>query len=131
MTKKNIAEIAIAANNLSTLVQALKAADLVEVIQEPGPFTVFAPTNEAFAELGPKLNELLKPENKEQLKQILLLHVVPGKVMSADIKDMNAKTASGETVEIRLMNGKVKVGDATVTQPDINASNVSSMWLIK
>ncbi|MEM1282725.1 MAG: fasciclin domain-containing protein [Chlamydiota bacterium] len=123
MTNENIAEVAISTQDLSTLVAALQAADLVNTLEGQGPFTVFAPTNEAFTKLGPKLNELLKPENKEQLRQILLLHVVPGKVMSKDIKNMDVETVSGKNVAIRLDNGKVKVDNARVIKADIPASN--------
>jgi len=122
-SEKDIATLAIATDDLSTLVTALKAADLVSVLQGQGPFTVFAPTNEAFAALGGTLDELLKPENKEKLKAILLYHVVPGKVMSNEISDMDAKTASGDKLSIRLVNGKVMVDDATVIKADIKASN--------
>jgi len=122
--KENIVVVASDASSLSTLVTALKAADLVEVLKGEGPFTVFAPNNAAFDKLGDQLDELLKPENKEKLRSILLFHVVPGKVKSSDItKDMEVTTASGDLLSIQLKDGKVMVDDATVVSPDIKASN--------
>jgi uncharacterized surface protein with fasciclin (FAS1) repeats len=121
----DIVDLAISQENLSTLVAAVKAGGLVETLKGKGPFTVFAPTNEAFAALpAGTLESLLKPENKEQLVQILTYHVVSGKVMSTDLKDgMAAKTVQGGEVKIGISKDGVKVNDAKVTKADVNASN--------
>ena len=120
----DIVAVASGAGNFTTLVGALKAAGLVETLQGPGPFTVFAPTDEAFAKLpAGSLDELLKPENKAKLAGILTYHVVPGKVMAADVKTMKAKTVNGQELDVRVNDGKVTVGNATVTRTDIPASN--------
>ncbi|MGY6558855.1 MAG: fasciclin domain-containing protein [Nitritalea sp.] len=110
---------------LSTLVAAVKAGDLVGTLQGDGPFTVFAPSNEAFSKLpAGTVEELLKPENKAQLVAVLTYHVVPGKVYSKDLKDgMKAKTAQGAEVTISLKNGKAMVNNANVSTADIEASN--------
>lgn len=120
----DIVSIASGADNLSTLVTAVKAAGLVETLQSEGPFTVFAPTNEAFAALPEgTLESLLKEENKEKLVQILTYHVVPGKVMSTDLKDgMMAETVEGSSVSIDL-DGGVSVDAANVVSADIEADN--------
>ena len=126
--EKDIVGTAVAAGSFKTLAAALTAADLVKTLQGEGPFTVFAPTDEAFAKLPPGTVEtLLKPENKDQLKQVLLLHVVPGKVAAADVvKLKEAKTAGGKTVSISTEGG-VKVGTekgmANVVKTDVKASN--------
>jgi uncharacterized surface protein with fasciclin (FAS1) repeats len=121
----DIVDLAVSTEFLSTLVAAVKAGDLVDVLKGDGPFTVFAPTNEAFAKLpAGTVENLLKPENKAQLVAVLTYHVVPGKVMSSDLKDgMKAKTAQGGEVTISLKGGKAMVNDATVTAADIEASN--------
>lgn len=121
----DIVDLAVQTEFLSTLVAAVKAGDLVDVLKGEGPFTVFAPTNEAFAKLpAGTLADLLKPENKAKLVEILTYHVVPGKVMSSDLKDgMKAKTAQGSEVTISLTGGKAMVNNATVTTADIEASN--------
>ncbi|MCH9686174.1 MAG: fasciclin domain-containing protein [Deltaproteobacteria bacterium] len=118
----NIVEVAVEAGQFQTLAAALDAANLVETLQGPGPFTVFAPTDEAFAKLPEgALDALLA--NPEQLEQVLLLHVVSGKVMAADVTGLSEATAmSGGTLPIDTSNG-VKVGDATVVKADIEASN--------
>ncbi len=120
----NIVVLAQGNENLSTLVQALQAAELVEALGGEGPFTVFAPTNAAFEALGPKLQELLKPENKEELASILQYHVVPAQVMSTDLEDgQTAATLQGAEITISTTDG-VKINDAaTVTTPDVAASN--------
>ena len=121
---KNIVELAVGTDALSTLVAAVKAGGLVETLQGEGPFTVFAPTNEAFAAL-PKgtLESLLKPENKDQLVAILTYHVIPGKVYSKDLKDnMKAATANGAEVTITTKWG-AKVNGANVVSADIEATN--------
>ena len=124
MAAKTIVDIAVADPNFSTLVAALKAADLVETLQSAGPFTVFAPTNDAFAKLpAGTLDSLLKPENKEQLKGILLYHVVAGRVAAADVvKITEAKTVNGKSAKIDTTNG-VKIDAANVVKTDIMAGN--------
>ncbi|MDZ7694237.1 MAG: fasciclin domain-containing protein [Balneolaceae bacterium] len=119
-----IVNLAAGTDNLSTLVTAIKAADLVETLNGDGPFTVFAPTNAAFAKLPDgTVESLLKPENKDQLTRILTYHVVPGKVMSGDLEDgMTAKTVQGDEIEISL-GANVMINDATVESADIEASN--------
>lgn len=113
------------AGKFKTLVTALKAANLVDTLRGPGPFTVFAPTDEAFAKLpAGTLQSLLKPENKAKLQSILTYHVVPGKVMSQDVTKLDsAKTVEGRTLAIKTMNGAVMVNNARVTKADIEASN--------
>ncbi len=121
----DIVAVAMANDNFSTLVAALKAADLVETLQGEGPFTVFAPTNEAFAALpAGTLDNLLKPENKDQLVKILTYHVVPGKVMAADLEDgMTASTVEGTDAEVMKEGENFVIAGATIVQPDIAASN--------
>jgi uncharacterized surface protein with fasciclin (FAS1) repeats len=119
-----IVEVAVGAGSFKTLVAAVKAAGLAEALSGPGPFTVFAPTDDAFAKLPPgTVDTLLKPENKEKLKAILLYHVVAGKVLSTDLKAGSVKTLNGEDVTIDLSGGAPKVNDATVIKADIPASN--------
>lgn len=121
----DIVDLAVQTDVLSTLVAAVQAGDLVDVLKGDGPFTVFAPTNEAFAKLpAGTVEELLKPENKDKLVAVLTYHVVPGKVYSKDLKDgMKAKTAQGAEVTISLKEGKAMVNNATVAAADIEASN--------
>lgn len=117
--------VAVASGNpdFSTLVAAVQAAGLVETLQGPGPFTVFAPTNEAFAALPAGLvDALLKPENKDTLVKILTYHVVPGKVMAADVTAGDVATVEGESITVST-DGGVKVNDANVTATDVAASN--------
>ena len=113
------------AGKFNTLVAAVKAAGLVDTLKGPGPFTVFAPTDEAFAKLpAGTLETLLKPENKAKLQSILTYHVVQGKVMAQDVvKLSSAKTVEGRSVSIQTANGGVMVNNAHVTQADIEASN--------
>ena len=113
------------AGKFNTLVAAVKAAGLVDTLKGPGPFTVFAPTDEAFAKLpAGTLESLLKPENKAKLQSILTYHVVSGKVMAADVvKLTSAKTVEGQTVAIKTGNNTVMVNNATVTKTDIATSN--------
>jgi transforming growth factor-beta-induced protein len=123
--KKDIVDTAVAAGSFKTLVAAVKAAGLVETLKGEGPFTVFAPTDEAFAKL-PKgtVEDLLKPENKAKLAAILTYHVVAGKVMAADVvKLTGAKTVQGQSVKIAVADGKVKVDGANVVKTDIVTSN--------
>jgi len=121
---KDIVDTASDAGSFATLLAAAEAAGLVETLKGDGPFTVFAPTDAAFAELPDGTVEtLLMPENKDQLVAILTYHVVPGKVMSTDLQDdMEAATVQGTTVMIDLDNG-VMVDEATVIQADIETSN--------
>jgi uncharacterized surface protein with fasciclin (FAS1) repeats len=121
---KDIVALAIDTDALSTLVAAVKAAGLVETLQGEGPFTVFAPTNEAFEALPEgTLDDLLKPENKEKLASILTYHVVAGKVMSTDLSDgMKAATVNGAEVTITTTDG-AKVNGANVVSADVEASN--------
>ena len=120
----DIVDTAVEAGAFNTLVAAVKAAGLVETLKGEGPFTVFAPTDEAFAALpAGTVEDLLKPENKDKLTAILTYHVVPGKVMSSDLKDdMMAKTVQGGEVKIDLDNGPM-VNDAKVVSADVAASN--------
>jgi uncharacterized surface protein with fasciclin (FAS1) repeats len=113
------------AGNFTILVAAIKAAGLVDTLKGPGPFTVFAPTDEAFAKLPPgTLETLLKPENKAKLQSILTYHVVAGKVMSGDVVKLNsAKTVQGESIAIKTVDGAVMVDNARVVKADIVASN--------
>ena len=121
---KDIVDTAVDAGSFGTLVAAVQAADLVETLKGEGPFTVFAPTDEAFAALPEgTVESLLLPENKDQLVAILTYHVIPGKVMSTDLTDdMEAATVQGSSVTIDLDNG-VMIENANVTTADIEASN--------
>ena len=122
---QTIVEIAAGNKDFSTLVAAVKAAGLVETLKGDGPFTVFAPTDEAFAKLpAGTVESLIKPENKDKLIAILTYHVVPGKVTSADVvKLSSAKTVQGSSIDIAVKDGNVKIDDATVVKADIDCSN--------
>lgn len=122
---KDIVDTAVAAGSFKTLAAALQAAGLVDTLKEKGPFTVFAPTDEAFAKLpGGTVEDLLKPENKAKLVAILTYHVVPGKVLAAQVTKMNsAKTVNGQSLAISANNGTVMVDNAKVVQTDILCSN--------
>lgn len=120
---KDIVTIAVEAGNFKTLATALTEAGLIETLQGKGPFTVFAPTDEAFDKL-PKgtVESLLK--DKEALTNVLLYHVVSGKVMSGDVVKLNsAETVQGSSVKIKVVDGKVMINDAQVIGADVNASN--------
>ena len=121
---KDIVAVASSAGSFNTLVAAVKAAGLVETLQGTGPFTVFAPTDDAFAKL-PKgtVEDLLKPENKQKLIALLTYHVVPGKVMAADVKTMQAKTVNGQSLDVKVADGAVTVDNAKVVKTDVAASN--------
>ena len=122
-TVGTIVEVAAGAGNFSTLVAAVTAADLVETLSGEGPFTVFAPTDEAFAALpAGVLDALLLPENKELLVRILTYHVVSGMVMAADVTDGDVATLEGSTIKLSTMGG-VMVNGATVVAADVEASN--------
>lgn len=120
---------------VTTLVKAVQAAGLVDTLQGPGPFTVFAPTNDAFAKLPPgTLDDLLKPENKDKLRSILLYHVVPGKFDANSVMSMSSlPTAQGEKLTITTQNGKTMVGNdkgmATIIKTDVMASNGTIHWI--
>jgi transforming growth factor-beta-induced protein len=122
---KNIVETAVAAGSFKTLATALQAAGLVDALQGEGPFTVFAPTDDAFAKVPAEtLEALLKPENKDKLVAVLTYHVVSGKVPASKVVDLTgAKTLNGQQVDIVVSNGTVKVDDATVVKTDIECSN--------
>jgi uncharacterized surface protein with fasciclin (FAS1) repeats len=119
-----IVDVAAAAPQFKTLVTAVKAAGLVSTLAAAGPFTVFAPTDDAFAKLpAGTVAMLLKPENKAKLRAILLYHVVPGTLKSTDLKPGDVTTAEGGSVTVSLAGGVAKINDATVTKADIVASN--------
>ena len=121
----DIVDTAVSAGSFNTLVAAVKAAGLVDTLKGDGPFTVFAPTDAAFAKLpAGTVESLLKPENKDQLVSILTYHVVPGKVMSGDIagKRLDAKTVQGQMLDINATQG-VRINEANVTAADVVASN--------
>ena len=123
--EKDIVDTAVAAGSFKTLAAALQAAGLVETLKGKGPFTVFAPTDEAFAKL-PKgtVEELLKPENKAKLTAILTYHVVPGAVTAAQVTKLrDAKTVNGQSVKISATGGAVMIDGARVVKTDIRASN--------
>ena len=120
----DIVDVAASNKSFSTLVAAVKAAGLVETLKGEGPYTVFAPTDEAFAKL-PKgtLESLLKPENKQKLVAILTYHVVPGKVMAKDVKSGKVKTASGSSFKMKVSKKGVLVDNAKVVATDVKADN--------
>jgi uncharacterized surface protein with fasciclin (FAS1) repeats len=116
--------VMIASKSAKTLAAAVTAAGLVETLQGPGPFTVFAPTDEAFALIQKDVDKLLKPENKDKLTSLLKCHVVEGKVMAADLKDgQQITTIDGHKMKVAVANGRVMVEGAVVTTPDVTASN--------
>lgn len=122
---KDIVDTAVAAGSFKTLATALQAAGLVEALKTAGPFTVFAPTDEAFARLpAGTLESLLKPENKDKLAAILKYHVVSGKVMSANaVKLTSATTLEGSALKLEVKDGSLFVSGAKVVKADVNASN--------
>ena len=124
-SKKDIVDTAVAAGDFKTLAAALQAAGLVDTLKGAGPFTVFAPTDEAFAKLpAGTVEDLLKPENKQKLVSILTYHVVAGDVMAKDVVKLSeAKTVNGKEVKIMVEGGKVMVDGANVTKTDIKCSN--------
>jgi uncharacterized surface protein with fasciclin (FAS1) repeats len=121
----DIVDVAVSAGSFNTLVAAVKAAGLVETLKGDGPFTVFAPTDEAFAKLpAGTVEALLKPENKAKLKAILTYHVIAGKVMAKDAAGLtSAETVQGQSISIKAKNGSVWVDNAQVIKTDIAASN--------
>jgi uncharacterized surface protein with fasciclin (FAS1) repeats len=122
---RDVVDTAIAAGSFKTLAKALDAAGLVSTLKGAGPFTVFAPTDDAFAKLPDgTLETLLKPENKEKLRRILTYHVVAGRVMASDVaKLQSAKAVSGDTITVKVEDGGVHVDNATVTSADVLSSN--------
>ncbi|MHC2398480.1 putative surface protein with fasciclin (FAS1) repeats [Bradyrhizobium barranii subsp. barranii] len=124
-SNQDIVDTAVGAGQFKTLAAALKAADLVATLKGPGPFTVFAPTDEAFAKLpAGTVENLLKPENKAKLTAILTYHVVPGAVKAEQVTKLDqAKTVNGAMVKVTTKGGKVTINDATVVKADIPASN--------
>ncbi|MGB4400971.1 MAG: fasciclin domain-containing protein [Daejeonella sp.] len=122
---KNIVENAAGSNDHTTLVAAVQAAGLAETLSGTGPFTVFAPTNEAFSKVPKEaLDNLMKPEMKGDLTKVLTYHVVPGALMAADLKDgQELTTAQGQKLKVTVKDGKVWVGGATVTIADVVSSN--------
>jgi uncharacterized surface protein with fasciclin (FAS1) repeats len=123
--EKDVVDTAVEAGKFKTLGAALEAAGLVATLKGTGPFTVFAPTDEAFANLpAGTVENLLKPENKQELTEILTYHVVEGKVMAADVAGVDeAKSVNGKLIDIEVEGSTVRVNDATVTAADIAASN--------
>jgi uncharacterized surface protein with fasciclin (FAS1) repeats len=124
-SKADIVDTAVAAGQFNTLAAALEAAGLVDTLKSEGPFTVFAPTDAAFAALPEGTVEtLLQPENRDQLVAILTYHVVPGKVMASDVVSLSeATTVNGSDIAIKVMDGSVHINDATVIAADVDASN--------
>jgi uncharacterized surface protein with fasciclin (FAS1) repeats len=124
-TQKDIVDTAVAAGDFKTLAAALQTAGLVDTLKGSGPFTVFAPTDEAFAKLpAGTVEELLKPENKQKLISILTYHVVAGKVMANDVVKLHeAKTVNGQDVKIMVDGGKVMADNANVVKTDIQCTN--------
>ena len=123
--KPDLVSVAAGAGQFNTLVAAVKAAGLVETLRSPGPFTVFAPTDEAFAKLPPgTVDALLRPENKDKLTAILTYHVVAGEVLAADVVELtSAATVEGQSVMIDATASGVRVNDANVIKTDVMASN--------
>jgi uncharacterized surface protein with fasciclin (FAS1) repeats len=123
--EKDIVDTAVAAGQFKTLATALGEAGLVDTLKGPGPFTVFAPTDDAFAKLpAGTVENLLKPENKDELTAILTYHVVPGRVMAAEVVKLNeAKTLNGKMLKVTVKGSAVMINDAKVTTTDIVASN--------
>jgi uncharacterized surface protein with fasciclin (FAS1) repeats len=122
---KNIVENAVNSKDHTTLVTAVKEAGLVETLSQPGPYTVFAPTNEAFAKLpAGTVDELLKPENKDKLTSILTYHVVPGKITAKDLKDgEKLKTVNGQELTVSKKGANITINGAKVQIPDVISSN--------
>jgi len=120
----DIVGLAKATPDLSTLVAAVTAGDLATTLQGKGPFTVFAPTNQAFSDIQSTVDTLLKPANKADLQKVLTYHVVPGTYTAADLKDgQELTTVQGQKLSVSVNGSTVKVNDATVEKADVNASN--------
>jgi uncharacterized surface protein with fasciclin (FAS1) repeats len=133
MDKKDIIDTAVGPGmqEVTTVVTAIKAADLVDTLKGKGPFTVFAPTNAAFNKLPPgTVDDLLKPENKDKLKAILLYHVHPGDaIMAKDVKTMKLSTAQGKDLDVKVDNGSVWINNAKVIKTDVVCSNGVIHWI--
>jgi uncharacterized surface protein with fasciclin (FAS1) repeats len=123
--EQDVVVLAQGERSLSTLVEAVTAAELVDTLKGEGPYTVFAPNNEAFAAVGKEqLGELLQPENRDQLSSILTYHVVPGEVTADRLEDgQKLETVEGESLTVSITGGTVRIDDATVVRPDVDASN--------
>src|SRR5579862_342974 len=128
---KDIVDTAMAAGQFNTLAKALQAAGLVDTLKGKGPFTVFAPTNAAFAKLpAGTLDDLLKPENKDKLKDLLLYHVHAGDaIMAKDVKTMKLTTAEGKDLDVKVDNGTVWINNAKVIKTDVVCSNGVIHWI--
>jgi len=121
---ENVVQVAQGTPDLSTLVEALTAAELAKTLEGPGPFTVFAPTNEAFEALGDTLSTLLEPANKEELAEVLTYHVVPGELTASELSDgQMLETIQGDSLEVKVEGEEVTVNGAAVVTPDVEASN--------
>jgi len=121
---ENIVQVAQGTTDLSTLVEALTAAELAKTLEGPGPFTVFAPTNEAFEALGGTLNTLLEPANKKELAEVLTYHVVPGELTAAELSNgQMLDPVQGDSLEVKVTGEEVTVNGAAVVTPDVEASN--------
>lgn len=125
MQSRTIAEVAMSTGMHNTLVQALKTAGLADMLMQSGDYTIFAPTDAAFAKLPAGTVEMLmQPENRDKLRSLLQYHVVPGRVTAKQVMGMSsARTASGQTVSIMTMGNKVMIGNATIVKADVMASN--------
>jgi len=123
--EKDIVDTAVSAGSFQTLVAAVQAAGLVETLKGEGPFTVFAPTDEAFAKLpAGTVEQLLQPENRDQLIAVLTYHVVPGKLMAEEVVQLeSAESAQGQSVRFSVMDGGAYIDDARIIKTDIEASN--------
>ena len=123
--KADVVDTAVSAGQFNTLVAAVKAGGLVETLKGEGPFTVFAPTDEAFARLpAGTVENLLRPENKQKLVEVLTYHVVPARAMARDVSGMSsAKTVQGKELKLKVEDGKVMVNGARVIKADVEASN--------
>jgi uncharacterized surface protein with fasciclin (FAS1) repeats len=120
----NIVLVAQGTPDLSTLVEALSAAELAKTLEGPGPYTVFAPTNQAFEALGGTLDTLLEPKNQEELAEILTYHVIPGELTASELSDgQMLETVQGDSLEVKVNGEEVTVNGATVVTPDVEASN--------
>lgn len=123
-TGENIVQVAQGTPDLSTLVEALTVAELAKTLEGPGPFTVFAPTNEAFEALGDTLSTLLEPANQEELVEVLTYHVVPGELTASELSDgQMLETIQGDSLEVKVEGEEVTVNGAAVVTPDVEASN--------
>lgn len=121
--RENVVQVAQGNTNLSTLVEALTVAELAKTLEGPGPYTVFAPTNEAFEALGDELDEMLEPENRDGLIEVLTYHVVPGELTGADLKDgEQLETIEGDSLDVSVEGETVAVNSAEVTD-EVNATN--------